>query len=152
VLVAQVVVFAAGLRSPDFFGYAHVEQKYSDILRLKKHSEVDVVVVGDSLAAKGFDPKVFGEETGMTAFNMGIPSTDMYTHSLMIRDFIIPHIKPKYILINIGAMRLISKQRSNVDIAMSKAFEVQKYPMAAGLLRILKNSLAGDHIDIIFMK
>ncbi len=140
-LAAQAVLYALDLNSPTFFGSDVVSQKYSEALRYADEGPIDVVAIGHSHTVNGFDPVAFEELTGLRAYNFGLAGTDMQSHAIVLRDFVLPHLKPKAILWNLDPVfgeRAV--QRSNRKMLSSDAFAVQAWPGGHRLLGPLKNA------------
>ncbi len=138
--VVQAGLYALDLNSPTFFGNQVVSQKYTEALRMVREGPIDVVAVGHSHTVNGFDPAVFEEVTGLRAYNFGLPGTDMQSHATVLRDFVIPHLKPRIVLWNLDPVfgeRAV--QQSNRRMLSSDAFAVQSWPGGHALLGPLKD-------------
>lgn len=124
-LAAQTGLFALRLPSPKFFRSAVVSQKYDDLLTLHAQRDVRIVAVGHSHVVLGLDAARLEAATGKAAFNMGLPATDLRVQSILVRDFLIPRIRPELIVWHIDP-QLRSGFRANQDLLESDAFRLQK--------------------------
>ena len=111
--------------SPTFFGNRVVAQKYADLWRLERNANVELVVVGHSHAAVGLNPSELHRESGLTTYNLAIPSTDLRVQSAMVRDFAVPLVQPRTILWHIGP-RLRTVFENQRQILNSPAFQLQR--------------------------
>ena len=65
------------------------------------NTNAQMYIFGDSRAEWQYDPNIFKQHTGMTCFNAGAESQDIYYYS-MLADLIQAQHKPKVFLVNIS--------------------------------------------------
>jgi hypothetical protein len=147
VAMIQFGVMALRLPSPTFFNNEIVSRKYGDILRLHAAEEVEVVVVGHSHAVMSVNPRQLEQSTRLTTYNCAIPTTDLRTQSMLVRDFIVPHFKPKVILWHIDP-QVQSGFRSNRNIIDSDGFQIQQHRLGHYGIPFLKDALPNQKRSI----
>lgn len=123
-----------------FFGNPLLGQKVDELVQLHRRERVELVVVGHSHAALGVDAKRLEQATDWTTFNLSIPSTDLRMQALLVRDFIVPRIRPKIVLWHVGP-QIQSGYRSNQQILDSDAFWLARTSTGRAALPWLGKSL-----------
>lgn len=96
--LAWWAVEAAHLPRTAFYGGRRLAQKFVCLEEMERDGPVEVLVIGPSYVDQGFDAGRFGAVAGVRAINMGVPGTDMYFQSILLRDVLLRGRTPKAVL------------------------------------------------------
>lgn len=96
---AQALLYWLDLPSPEFFGgFDFLGRKCRDLERFGSRGPIDVIVVGDSRIVVGLDAGRLETLTGLRTYNCGFYGTNLYTQSLLVRDYLVPRYRPRILL------------------------------------------------------
>ena len=60
------------------------------------------IFVGSSMVFVGFDPEVYAEQTGLTAYNIGLPGARPEEYQAFMDDVLLPTMKPQRVIIGLA--------------------------------------------------
>jgi len=142
VLAVQAVFWRLQLPSPTCFGLDELGQRYAQVERFLDDGPIDGVVIGHSYMQNGVDPAVLSERTGMRWFSFAIGGTDLEMQTTLLRDFVLPRLRPKVVLMHLGPEDLQDHQLNrSIGILRSDGFAVQRLPLGARLVSWMKDLL-----------
>ena len=113
-----------------YFGGSKLAAKYTQLHALDESANVQIIAMGPSYVDNGFDARLFTELTGKTTYNLGLPSTGIYTQSILIRHLLIPLFEPEAIVWGIGEAATI-RSGINRQYLASPALERARWPLGA---------------------
>lgn len=87
--LAWGAVEVAPLPRTAFYGGRKLAQKFVCLDELERSGPLEVLVIGPSYVDQGFDAGRFGAVADVRAINLGVPGTDMYFQSLLLRDVLL---------------------------------------------------------------
>jgi len=94
VLLAELAVRAMASRLPEPSAWP---QRAPGIMveQMKALGGADAVFIGSSVVGNAFDPALFEERTGLSAYNSGLQRAGIEGVDRWVREFVVPTLKPK---------------------------------------------------------
>ncbi len=131
---------ASRLPPIDHWNQREAAQMYDQMRALSAAGGVDAVFVGSSVAHFGFEPAQFTRITGMSAYNAALPGSGAIAVEQWTRDFVLPMLKPKLVMIGLTS-------RDLNDNGPVQAEHLQSYLSSEGRRRALGLATPGERIE-----
>lgn len=129
-------VFAQFECAPNsYFASDMFAERYRGMAKYHAEKPIDAIAIGNSHTTNAVDVTLLEELSGIRCYNFGIPSSDIHFQALVLRDILIPHYKPKYVLWEIDD-RIHSVFHANTDRIESPAVKRAAWPGGSSLVAL----------------